>query len=285
MTDSSSAKPKANRSFEKGFFWGIVAVFVCFYVVMVVDDWFPNKESKIDYVHIVNSDKDVKQVSRGKACSIKLGCELDAVIFLGEINDRSVEMLKDVINAKQSKWVCFNSFGGNTKAALDLSKFIKDERINTCLADYYEVDDAEVPIVNTECSSACNQAFLSAEKRLKIGNTAKFSGHAYATKDSLRIDFLFIDWLIMTTRIKDNSDFFEAIYYANTPDRASHEEYARKVSNISHHDRMYSLSLKKMNHYKIFTETCFDGLASCQTFAKGQQRVNGIGLEKNTSNM
>ncbi len=198
------------------------------------------------------------QISTGKACQINEGCKFDAAIFIGGINENSVDLaIKYLDENPKLTTVCLGSWGGEIQAATKLSAFIIERGLSTCMAEYFQLTEFKNEIVYANyCSSSCNQIFLASKKRISVGSNVRFKGHSYSKGATHRSKFLWTDWELVLKRKKivSNEEFKKAIKSLGSVEQSEHIAYAELVAGVSHFDEMKVLNSEELKTYKIFTD-------------------------------
>lgn len=118
----------------------------------------------------------------GELCDGKGQCT-PALMYEGYVTSDFEHRFKGLINqlpeAERNRyaWLCFNSNGGSTMKATDVSVQIHKGALNTCAVPI-QIDDTHQR--NTQCASACAGLFLAGRQRV-VGSGARIGLHSSST--------------------------------------------------------------------------------------------------------
>ena len=138
-------------------------------------------------------DKNGNPIELGKAEIVdacekdKINCLKDVLLIQGEIDQGTISSIKKLNSLNKIETMCFRSGGGNNQVAQTLMSFIKENDINTCLAEKYYFKDLG-SIDGTYCKSACPLILLMGEERFQVGNEIEIGVH----HSGKAFDFCFI---------------------------------------------------------------------------------------------
>lgn len=258
--NSLNSKNQSATPFRDGFIVGLGAMIILFIIVAIaiIKTTHVNgyKDNSTTLNHAL-AGIEFDQISKGKACSIADGCNLDVAIFLGEITPNSAILFTEFLDANKGlKTVCLGSTGGEIQAATKISSYIVKHNLTTCIADYYELSNYDSELVTGRtCGSACNQIFLSAKTRIQIGSLALFKGHGTASGATWKGNIFGTDWKLNTASLIGSDSFTNAIKNAGTKDKAHHLAYNDLVSGVERFKPMRTLTRGELMKYRIFTHT------------------------------
>lgn len=104
------------------------------------------------------------QVTQGKICNDKQDCR-PAVLVDGYVSSDFADRLFAQVQSKhlRGEWICFNSPGGNSKAAWIMSETLHKSGLKTCVVPIQKPDGS---LAETGCHSACSTMFFSGNERL-----------------------------------------------------------------------------------------------------------------------
>lgn len=145
------------------------------------------------------------------ACDSKTKeCLKNVFLISGNFDDSTVEALNR-LGDRTARTICFRSNGGRNDTAKALMKIIKEEKLNTCLADEYHLANGTV-LKNTMCHSACPLVLVSGYERINLGKNIQVGIHHSGQS---------IDLCIMCWRLSYGGGDFESDI-KDTPDAEQH---------------------------------------------------------------
>lgn len=125
------------------------------------------------------------KASTGRACqylpqtnTVDPNSCIDAIILAGSVGEG---MRRSFIGLLESEAdlpniVCLDSGGGVTKSAEWIAEIIRQRELNTCMADYLELENGSRK-TSVSCKSVCPFILLAGHERKALGNTFSIGVH------------------------------------------------------------------------------------------------------------
>ena len=170
-------------AFAALFLWGeIIAYFVMGKITRSYDESYNAQYDQSS----VTTEEDVtyEKASVGKACAYIRGTKnvdegscIDAIILAGKVGQGMEQSFYNLLTnrTEHPKMVCFRSEGGDTKSAENIAHVIRERGLDTCLADYIEINNGYWE--DTYCTSVCPFMLLAGHSRIALGDTFKIGVH------------------------------------------------------------------------------------------------------------
>lgn len=106
----------------------------------------------------------------------RINCLENVLLIQGLIDEGTISSIKKLASLNDVETICFRSRGGYNDKAQMLMSYIKDNDINTCLAEEYYIE-GKGSISGTYCKSACPLILLMGKERFHIGNEITIGIH------------------------------------------------------------------------------------------------------------
>jgi hypothetical protein len=91
-----------------------------------------------------------------QACTLdESSCLEDVILVLGKLDQGAIDSIDTFLKEGMPDTICFRTPGGQSDAAVSIGNWIRNNKINTCLAEKYIIE-GKVTLNSTVCFSACN---------------------------------------------------------------------------------------------------------------------------------
>ncbi|WP_306579263.1 hypothetical protein [Pseudomonas sp.] len=184
-----------------------------------------------------------------KACDRHEKACIDNVLLVsGDLDGGTISAIKQLIADVGVDTVCFNSRGGDKSTAIDIGKFIKRNKLNTCMAEKYLTAKGDT-ITQRLCASACPFVLAMGRKRTALGNDLRIGIHSSGTN---------LDFGLFMLRV--NALDFVALHGYEAMLKQSNVVGSRAHVKMLHDslstpfDGMRFLSTDEQKQYALFTD-------------------------------
>jgi hypothetical protein len=216
------------------------------------------------YFFQLGSDQGYSHVFPGLVCTNEVipadECT-QAYVYQGAINSSGVRRLGLLLSSNKLDYLCFDSGGGDSRAAVKIAKLIKKYQLKTCMSNGYRLNKTSGFIGDTKCMSNCIPTLLSASERHLFG-ASTIRTHRIGFESACIVNIQLEKWDAQR-RFSGNHFKFIGIHQYMKIVEVGHQdtppEFHRLASDTMAHSNYCGepdekLSLDKLREYKIFTQ-------------------------------
>lgn len=165
-------------------------------------------------------------------------CKNNAVLVRGWLDEETITSFKTLLDTNiKFDTVCLSSPGGHNDTAIALMDYVRETKLNTCIAEEYYSDGLLLTDKGT-CKSSCPFILLMGQERHHIGTNIDIGIHHSGKKIDICATCFYINW--------GGGEFRP---YFTDPQHISMYERSRKT----HITDMDNLHHSEWGKYNIFT--------------------------------